>query len=78
MCCHVKWGIACFQMPENPELLDDLKFENGTSSGSGRLEELHRLLKNRKGSFCATCNKNAEAHDRAYDLNLSSCAGMFS
>ena len=27
--CHVKSGIACFQMPENPELLDDLKFENG-------------------------------------------------
>ena len=26
--CHVKSGIACFQMPENPELLDDLKFEN--------------------------------------------------
>ena len=25
--CHVKSGIACFQMPENPELLDDLKFE---------------------------------------------------
>ena len=31
--CHVKSGIACFQMSENPELLDDLKFENGTSSG---------------------------------------------
>ena len=27
--CHVKSGVACFQMPENPELLDDLKFENG-------------------------------------------------
>ena len=27
--CHVKSGIACFQMPENPELLNDLKFENG-------------------------------------------------
>ena len=25
--CHLKSGIACFQMPENPELLDDLKFE---------------------------------------------------
>ena len=24
--CHVKSGIACFQMPENPELLNDLKF----------------------------------------------------
>ena len=30
--CHVKSGIGCFQMPENPELLDDLKFENGSSS----------------------------------------------
>ena len=37
--CHVKSGIACFQMPENPELLDDLKFENGTSSGSGNLSQ---------------------------------------
>ena len=36
--CHVKSGIACFQMPENPELLDDLKFENGASSGSGNFE----------------------------------------
>ena len=27
--CHVKSGIACFQMPENPELLNDLEFENG-------------------------------------------------
>ena len=43
-----------------------------------RLEELHRLLKNSKASLCATYNKNAEANDRAYDLNLSSCAGMFS
>ena len=27
--CHVKSGIACFQMPENPELLNDLKFGGG-------------------------------------------------
>ena len=40
--CHVKSGIACFQMPENPELLDDLKFENGTSSGSGNLSQKRR------------------------------------
>ena len=40
--CYVKSGIACFQMPENPELLDDLKFENGTSSGSGNLSQKRR------------------------------------
>ena len=40
--CHVKSGIACFQMPENPELLDDLKFKNGTSSGSGNLSQKRR------------------------------------
>ena len=41
--CHVKSGIARFQMPENPELLDDLKFENGTSSGSGNLNQERRV-----------------------------------
>ena len=40
--CHVKSGIACFQMPENPELLNDLKFENGASSGSGDLSQKRR------------------------------------
>ena len=40
--CHVKSGIACFQMPENPELLDNLKFENGISSGSGNLSQKRR------------------------------------
>ena len=40
--CHVKSGIACFQMPENPELLNDLKFENGSSSGSGNLSQKRR------------------------------------
>ena len=39
---HVKSGIACFQMPENPELLDDLKFESGTSSASGNLSQKRR------------------------------------
>ena len=29
-------------MPENPEFLDDLKFENGTSSGSGNLSQKRR------------------------------------
>ena len=37
--CHVKSGLACFQMPENPELLNNLKFENVSSSGSGDLFE---------------------------------------
>ena len=40
--CHVKSGVACFQMPENPELLNDLKFENGSSSGSGDLSQKRR------------------------------------
>ena len=34
-----------------------------------RLEELHRLLNSRKGSLSATFKKNAEANDRAYDLD---------
>ena len=34
-----------------------------------RLEELHRLLNSRKGSLSATYKKNAEANDKAYDLN---------
>ena len=38
----MKSGIACFQIPENPELLDDLKFQNGTSSGSGNLSQKRR------------------------------------
>ena len=33
-----------------------------------RLGELHRLLNDRKGSLSATCRKNAEANDRAYDM----------
>ena len=34
-----------------------------------RLGELHRLLNHRKGSLRATYKKNAEANDRAYDMN---------
>ena len=34
-----------------------------------RLGELHRLLNIRKGSLGATYKKNAEANDRAFDLN---------
>ena len=40
--CIVKSGIACFQMPENLELLNDLKFENGSNSGSGDLSQKRR------------------------------------
>ena len=40
--CHVKSGIACFQMPENPELRNDLKFENGSSSVSGDSSQKRR------------------------------------
>ena len=46
--CHVKSGIACFQMPENPELLNDLEFENGASSGSGNLSQKRRTDCKRK------------------------------
>ena len=40
--CHVKSGIACFQMLENPELLNDLKFENGSSSVPGDSSQKRR------------------------------------
>ena len=39
--CHVKSGIGCFQMLE---LLEDMKFENGTSSGSGNLSQKRRQI----------------------------------
>ena len=38
MYCLVKSGIAGFRKLENPELLDGLKFEKGSNSGSGRFE----------------------------------------
>ena len=34
-----------------------------------RLVEFHRLLISRKGSLSAAYKKNAEANDKAYDLN---------
>ena len=46
--CHVRSGIASFQMPENPELLNDLKFENGASSGSDNLSQKLRADCKRK------------------------------
>ena len=55
--CHVKSGIACFQMPENPELLNGLKFENGASSGSGDLSQKRRSDCKRKLSNLPEYNK---------------------
>ena len=40
------------------------------------LGELHRLLNNRKGSLNATYNKNAEANNRAYDMNLKTMQAL--
>ena len=37
-----------------------------------RVGELHRLLDSRKGSLNATCRKNTDANDKAYDLNHKS------
>ena len=55
--CHVKSGTACFQMPENPQLLDDLKFQNGTSSVSGDSSQKRRSDCKRKLSNCPESNK---------------------
>ena len=44
-------------MPENPELLDDLKFENGTRSGSGNLSQKRR-------SDCKRRLSNRPEHNR--------------
>ena len=55
--CHVKAGIACFQMPENPELLNDQKFEKGRSSGSGDLSQKRRSYCKRKLSNRPEYNK---------------------
>ena len=60
---HVKSGIACFQMPENPELLNDLKFENGSSSGSGDLSRKRRSY----------CELNVSNHPEHNKLNI--CRG---
>ena len=59
--CHVKSGIACFQMPENPELLNDLKFENGSSSGSGDLSQKRR----------SDCKRNLSNHPEHNKLKIS-------
>ena len=61
--CHVKSGIACFQMPENPELPDDLKFENGTSSGSGNLSQKRRSDCKRRLSNRPEYNKSKISRD---------------
>ena len=44
-------------MPENPELLNDLKFENGSSSGSGNLSQKRR-------SDCKRKLSNRPEHNR--------------
>ena len=41
-----------------------------------RLSELHPLLNSRKGSLNATQKKNAEANDKAYDLNQKSVQAL--
>ena len=41
-----------------------------------RLGELRRLLNSRKGSLNATYRKNAEANDKAYDLNQKSIQAL--
>ena len=41
-----------------------------------RLGELHRMLNSRKGSLCATYKKNAEANDKAYDLNQKTAQAL--
>ena len=61
----------------------DRKAADATGSSAGdaatdeeavkrRLSELHRLLNSRKESLNATYRKNAEANDKAYDLNQKS------
>ena len=59
--CHVKSGIACFRMPENPELMNDLKFENGSSSGSGELSQKRR----------SDCKRNGSNHPEHNKLKIS-------
>ena len=41
-----------------------------------RLGELHRLLNNRKGSPSVTYKKNAEANNRAHDMNQKSVQAL--
>ena len=48
-------------MPENPELLNDLKFENGSSSGSGDLSRKRR----------SDCKRNVSNHPEHNKLKIS-------
>ena len=48
-------------MPENPELLNGLKFENGASSGSGDLSQKRR----------SDCNRNVSNHPEHNKLKIS-------
>ena len=61
VCCHVKSGIACFQMTENPELLDDLKIETGSSSRPGDLSQKRR----------SDCKRNLGNHPEHNKLKIS-------
>ena len=56
---HSAWDFASATATE----------KEGTRS---KLVEFHCLLNNRKGSLSATYKKNAEANDRAYDMNWRS------
>ena len=58
---QIESGIACFQMPENPELPNDLKFENGSSSGSGELSQKRR----------SDCKRSVSNHPEHNKLNIS-------
>ena len=48
-------------MPESPELLNDLKFENGSSSGSGGLSQQRR----------SDCKRNVSNHPEHNKLKIS-------
>ena len=61
--CHVKSGIACFQMPENPELLKDLKFENGSSSVSGDSSQKRR----------SDCKRKVSNHSEQHKSKINRC-----
>ena len=57
------WRTRCRRwrcMPENSELLNDLKFENGSSSGSGDLSQKRR----------SDCNRNLSNHPEHNKLKI--------
>ena len=46
------------------------------ASATGSSSELHRLLNSRNGSLNATDRRNAEANDKAHDLNKKSVLAL--